>query len=123
MPDFSKTLVKLAAALVKHQVKDKLGDEFVATAAKELAEFAGETVNEKIAIFLDQGQQAEQILDAFKDADRCFVQNSENEVLSQAIISMPFAALPSLEKLAIIWSVKFLRQKMKTGLLRADILL
>ena len=72
MPDPGKTLVKLAAKFVEHQAKKQLGEGFLVTLSGTVTEYGGESVSEKLTNFLDQGEKAEKVLEAFQLADNCF---------------------------------------------------
>ena len=98
MPQLSKTLIKLAAKFVELQGKRILGERFLVEVGKELTEYAGESVIEKLNAFFDQGERAEKLLAAFTAADDCFATRSET--YAQLIRSQPLRAIESLEKLA-----------------------
>jgi|SRR5579859_682065 len=94
-----RDLVKLAAALVKHQAKVHLGDEAVGILAQEGTTIIGDRVAAKIAGLIDDSDKARSILAAFEIADQCFSAQGSDD-LKAAIVAMPLAGLPSLELLA-----------------------
>jgi tetratricopeptide (TPR) repeat protein len=100
MPDLPKTVVRLAAELLKHQAKNVFGDEFLNIISNGLIDVAGENITEKLNAFLDTEDKAEKLLAAFKDADATFLAECEDYTLRQMVISKPLAALTSLESLA-----------------------
>jgi len=102
MPDAPKTLVRLAAKLAKHWAEKISGEEVWGDLAEVLAEFAGDGVAEKLANFFDQGEKAQKLLEAFKDADACFAEKCGDERLKWAIRSLPLAGLETLTKLAAV---------------------
>jgi hypothetical protein len=100
MAELSKKLVKLATELIKYYASKALGEGALDILAGSLADFFGESITEKISAFLDQGEKADQLLSAFKEADECFTKRIEDQILREAIISAPFAGLNKFEVLA-----------------------
>jgi hypothetical protein len=100
MAEFPKTLVKLATELVKYYAEKILGEGASAILVKGLTDIVGENATEKINGFLDQGERAQQLLEAFTLADDCYSKKVDDDLLRQLILSQPFAALPQLEVLA-----------------------
>lgn len=100
MPSLSRTLSRLAIALLKHEAQKRLGDEFLSTLGDAVANFAGDSLDEQLQQFLDQGKNAEKLLTAFKSADECFEMNCGDQKLVGAIKSLPLSGLTSLEKIA-----------------------
>ncbi len=98
MPSLPKTTLHFLTELLKHQAKKQLGDGALTVLADALADYAGETVTEKVTAFLDAGQNAEKLLTAFREADACFA--PLNPDYAQMITSKPLSALERLEKLA-----------------------
>ncbi len=98
MPD--PIVVTLAAVLIEHQAKKTFGEKAADKITDALTEIVGEKAIDKLAHFLGQGERAKTLLEAFKEADACFVETCDDELLRQAIVSKPLAALPSLERLA-----------------------
>jgi len=43
-----KDILTLAAELIKHQAKKQLGDGFIDTLSKQLVDYAGDNVSEKV---------------------------------------------------------------------------
>src|SRR3990172_2166707 len=84
MADYAPFLLSLAALLLNWQG----------------GEYAGEKTLDRLVSFLRKTGDADKIRDAFHAADACFKQECGDDTLRQMIISKPFAALPSLEKLA-----------------------
>ena len=101
MPELPKTLLKLCAAFVEHQAKKNLGEEASSILVNVLAEYAGEKTLDRLAGYLNQGRKAENLLEAFKEADKCFAEQCGDPDLKQAIAMFPLAEIPSLEKLAV----------------------
>jgi len=100
MPELPRTLIKLAAVFVEHQAKKNLGDEALSLMGNVLAEYAGEKTLDKLVEFVQQGERAQQLVEAFQEADRCFAETCGDDMLRQAIAMFPLAEIPSLEKLA-----------------------
>jgi hypothetical protein len=100
MPDLPKTLLKLSAAVIEHQAKKNLGEEATSLLVNVLAEYAGEKTLDKLVEFVQQGDRAQKLIEAFKEADKCFAKQCGDEMLKQAIAMTPLAEIPSLEKLA-----------------------
>ena len=100
MADLPKTLIKLATALIKYYASKTLGEESLEILTEDLTDLLGESIVDKISAILDQGEKAGQLLSAFKEADECFINRINDQVLREAIISAPFAGLQKLEKLA-----------------------
>lgn len=97
MAELPKTLVKLATELVIYYAEKALGEGALAILVQELTDLVGESVTEKIKDFLDQGELSKQVFDAFKEADNCFYNTVDDDVLKQAIISKPLAGLEQWE--------------------------
>lgn len=96
----SKFVVALGAELVKYQVKKQLGDGVLTTLAAMVSQYAGESMTDKLAGLLNHGGKAQQLLDAFQDADSCFADKCSSPEMRQAIAAKPLRALTALEGLA-----------------------
>lgn len=96
----SKNLVKLATELTKYYTKKALGDDALTILVQGASDIIGDDVTEKIESFLDQGDKAERVLDAFTFADNCFVKNIGDDLLKQMVISKPLAGIEHLEQIA-----------------------
>ena len=103
MPSIPKAILHFLVELVKHQAKQKLGDNALNVLAKSLADYAGDDATEKLTAFLDQGGRAEQVLAAFQQADTCFRRRDLD--YAQMMASKPLAALERLEILAARFSL------------------
>ena len=100
MTNVHKNIVKLATALVKYHAEKALGDDALSIVVQGVTNLAGESAVEKISSFLDQGEQANRLIEAFKAADICFTNNIDDAELNQMIISKPMAGLEKLETFA-----------------------
>ena len=103
MVDIPKTAVKLAVDLVKYQAEKQIGAGAVNTIVGTLTEFIGDTATEKITSFLDQGENARNLLVAFQDADKDFEEyfkKTGDTILCQMVHEKPLQNLESLNKLA-----------------------
>jgi type II secretory pathway predicted ATPase ExeA len=98
MPSLSQSALLFLVKLLKHQAKQRLGDGALTVLTNALADYAGETLTEKLTAFLADGQNAEKLLSAFRHADECF--SRLNHEYAGVIASQPLAALERLEKLA-----------------------
>ncbi|MBN2548831.1 MAG: hypothetical protein JXB15_06725 [Anaerolineales bacterium] len=93
-------IVRLFVELVKYQAEQFVGPSFRRVLSKELADIAGEELNERLAGFLDQGEQLENLREAFHQADQMFARDCKDDALHQLIIAHPLADLAALEELA-----------------------
>ena len=100
MPPLPKTIVLLAANIFKYYLEKLLGEDALSLIGNQLIDFAGEGLVEKLATFFDQGQRAEELLEAFKSADECFLARVDDYSIKQAIISKPLSNLPYLVNVA-----------------------
>jgi len=100
MAKLPKTLIKLATELVEYYATKALGEGASAIIISNLADLIGDNATEKITAFLDQGEKADLLLSAFKEADDCFVNEVKDQILKEAIVSAPLAGLHNLEILA-----------------------
>ena len=101
MAEIHKSIIHFATELVKYHADKTLGEGALSILVDEVTDFIGEDVTEKISTFLDQGEKAKQVLEAFKMADECFIKNADDHTLQQAIVSQPFAGIEHLEKIAL----------------------
>ena len=98
-PNLPKDILKLATELIKHQAKKQLGDGFIDVLSRQLVDYAGDNVSEKVNGWLESGKNTENLLEAFKDADIAFHDQGDN-TFKQMIASKPLSNLESLEELA-----------------------
>ncbi len=77
-----------------------LGDEFLTTAANSIADAAGQIGADQVGTFLEQRENARQLLEAFQDADMCFASKCGDPLLCGAIRDLLLANPLALEKLA-----------------------
>jgi|GEM_PF-541271 len=95
--DLPKNILKLLAALLKHQAELWLGEEAVGIAGKTLVEIGGETLQQKIDEFLDSDEGSAQLLAAAQRADSYFQRNCDDFTLRQHF-TFHFGDLPTVQK-------------------------
>jgi tetratricopeptide (TPR) repeat protein len=103
-------LVRLAGAIIKHQ----LGDGTIAKGAEYLSEYAGEELAEKFEEFA-KGQDIES---AFSKADKIFEENCSDDHVKQAIHELPLAGSSALLAVAKKLPKTYASEKLLSALIK-----
>ncbi len=114
--DLPRNVIKLLAALLKHQAELWLGEEAVGIAGATLVDIGGETLQQKIENFLKSAEGATQLLAAARHADRYFQQHCDDGALKQ-YFTLHFGNLPGVQK-----ALADLPNAMDAGAVRAALL-
>jgi tetratricopeptide (TPR) repeat protein len=101
VPLLPRTLLKLAAAIIKHQIKQRFGEEGLAIALSALSEVAGDELTDKLRSYYQNQEEAQKVLEAFKQADECFKRMCEVDALRQAIHELPLSGATTLHDIAL----------------------
>ena len=94
--DLSRHILRLIAALLKHQARQWLGEAFMDAAGDVLADLGAERVEEALNRWLEEKETAAQLLQAARRADAYFLQHCDDPALRQAF-TLNFGALPSVQ--------------------------
>ena len=95
--DLPKNILKLVAALLKHQAKLWLGDEAVGIAGETLIEIGGEEIEKKLDDLLSTKRGEAELLKAAQRANEYFQQNCTDDHLRQAF-TLAFGDLTSVQE-------------------------
>jgi hypothetical protein len=95
--ELPKNIIKLIAALLKHQAKLWLGEEAVGIAGETLVEIGGEQLQQKVDAFLSTQEGSQELLKAIRRADHYFQKSCKDDELRQAL-SLSFGDLPAVQE-------------------------
>jgi len=92
-----KNIIKLTAALLKHQAELWLGEEAVGIAGETLVEIGGDELQEKIKELIASNEGAKELLEAAKHADAYFQEHCSDLTLKGAM-TLSFGDLPAVQE-------------------------
>ncbi len=97
--DFPKNILKITAALLKHQATLWLGEEAVGIAGEKLIEIGGEKLQENLDQFITTESGSKELLKAIENADRYFQQECRKADLDAlcGAFSLSFGNLPGVQ--------------------------
>jgi hypothetical protein len=89
-------IIKILTALLKHNVKNAIGDETLGVIGQEIAAMGGDKVNEQIKSWLGEKTNAEEFETAARYAYDCFQEKVKDDKLVQWMVSLPLGDLPKV---------------------------
>jgi len=92
-----RTLLRIAVALLTHQLKQKIGPEALEIAATQLVEIGDEIIGAKLGDLIRSRESVTRLIAAGKRADECFRTECNDPALVEAI-SLSLGDLPSVQK-------------------------
>lgn len=91
-------ILNIIVALLKHQLKQAIGDEVIEIVTQEFADLGADELNKQIDSWLGIRDVQHELMRAAERADDCFRQASVDQDLVEWMVSLPLAKLPKLHK-------------------------